>query len=73
MFLAQHSISNAELTQDEDCLDTWFSSWLWPFEVFKGLSKPNNADIAYYYPTNTLVTAPEIIFFWVARMIMAGE
>ncbi len=58
--------------QDEDCLDTWFSSWLWPFEVFKGYSHPNNADINYYYPTATLVTAPEIIFFWVARMIMAG-
>ena len=61
-----------DITQDEDCLDTWFSSWLWPFEVFKGYSKPGNADINYYYPTNTLVTAPEIIFFWVARMIMAG-
>ncbi|MDX2046430.1 MAG: valine--tRNA ligase, partial [Chitinophagaceae bacterium] len=61
-----------DLQQDEDCLDTWFSSWLWPFEVFKGYSNPGNADIKYYYPTNTLVTAPEIIFFWVARMIMAG-
>ena len=61
-----------DLRQDEDCLDTWFSSWLWPFEVFKGYSEPNNNEIAYYYPTNTLVTAPEIIFFWVARMIMAG-
>ena len=60
------------LRQDEDCLDTWFSSWLWPFEVFKGYSDPGNAEIKYYYPTNTLVTAPEIIFFWVARMIMAG-
>ncbi len=60
------------LRQDDDCLDTWFSSWLWPFEVFKGFSNPGNADIKYYYPTNTLVTAPEIIFFWVARMIMAG-
>ncbi|MEO5892889.1 MAG: valine--tRNA ligase [Ferruginibacter sp.] len=60
------------LRQDEDCLDTWFSSWLWPFEVFKGYSNPGNADVKYYYPTNTLVTAPEIIFFWVARMIMAG-
>lgn len=58
--------------QDDDCLDTWFSSWLWPFEVFKGFSNPNNKDIQYYYPTATLVTAPEIIFFWVARMIMAG-
>jgi len=60
------------LTQDEDCLDTWFSSWLWPFEVFEGLSNPGNKAASYYYPTNTLVTAPEIIFFWVARMIMAG-
>ncbi len=60
------------LFQDEDCLDTWFSSWLWPFEVFKGYSNPGNKDVEYYYPTNTLVTAPEIIFFWVARMIMAG-
>ena len=61
------------LNQDADCLDTWFSSWLWPIEVFKGMSNPNNAEINYYYPTSTLVTAPEIIFFWVARMIMAGE
>lgn len=61
-----------DLKQDEDCLDTWFSSWLWPMEVFKGISNPGNEDIKYYYPTNTLVTAPEIIFFWVARMIMAG-
>ena len=60
------------LKQDEDCLDTWFSSWLWPIEVFKGISQPNNAEVAYYYPTQVLVTAPEIIFFWVARMIMAG-
>ncbi len=62
----------AALHQDEDCLDTWFSSWLWPIEVFKGFSNPDNAEIKYYYPTQTLVTAPEIIFFWVARMIMAG-
>lgn len=61
-----------DIHQDNDCLDTWFSSWLWPFEVFKGLSNPNNAEVNYYYPTATLVTAPEIIFFWVARMIMAG-
>jgi valyl-tRNA synthetase len=61
-----------DIRQDDDCLDTWFSSWLWPFEVFKGLSDPGNAEVTYYYPTNTLVTAPEIIFFWVARMIMAG-
>ena len=60
------------ITQDEDVLDTWFSSWLWPMEVFKGYSNPNNKEVNYYYPTNTLVTAPEIIFFWVARMIMAG-
>lgn len=62
-----------DLRQDDDCLDTWFSSWIWPFEVFKGLSDPGNAEANYYYPTHTLVTAPEIIFFWVARMIMAGE
>jgi valyl-tRNA synthetase len=61
-----------DIRQDEDCLDTWFSSWLWPFEVFKGYSDPGNKEIKYYYPTDTLVTAPEIIFFWVARMIMAG-
>ena len=72
MFNKQFSIPNAQLKQDEDCLDTWFSSWLWPFEVFKGYSNPGNSDVKYYYPTNTLVTAPEIIFFWVARMIMAG-
>jgi valyl-tRNA synthetase len=71
-FEKEHGIANASLKQDEDCLDTWFSSWLWPFEVFKGYSQPNNEEIKYYYPTNTLVTAPEIIFFWVARMIMAG-
>ncbi len=65
-------LTTADLHQDEDCLDTWFSSWLWPIEVFKGYSNPGNAEISYYYPTNTLVTAPEIIFFWVARMIMAG-
>jgi valyl-tRNA synthetase len=73
----KETTGNAALTvqdihQDNDCLDTWFSSWLWPFEVFKGLSNPNNAEVNYYYPTSTLVTAPEIIFFWVARMIMAG-
>jgi valyl-tRNA synthetase len=69
---AQAAAGTTDLRQDEDCLDTWFSSWLWPFEVFKGYSNPGNAEIKYYYPTNTLVTAPEIIFFWVARMIMAG-
>lgn len=72
IFKKQYSISNVQLKQDEDVLDTWFSSWLWPFEVFHGLSDPDNADVKYYYPTQTLVTAPEIIFFWVARMIMAG-
>ena len=61
-----------DLRQDDDVLDTWFSSWLWPIEVFHGFSNPGNTDIKYYYPTNSLVTAPEIIFFWVARMIMAG-
>jgi len=60
------------LIQDEDVLDTWFSSWLWPIEVFKGITQPGNDEINYYYPTSVLVTAPEIIFFWVARMIMAG-
>jgi len=62
-----------DLKQDEDVLDTWFSSWLWPISVFDGLKDPNNEDINYYYPTNDLVTAPEILFFWVARMIMAGH
>lgn len=62
-----------DLLQDEDVLDTWFSSWLWPISVFDGFKDPNNAGINYYYPTNDLVTAPEILFFWVARMIMAGH
>ncbi len=62
----------ADLHQDEDVLDTWASSWLWPISVFDGISHPDNKDINYYYPTNDLVTAPEIIFFWVARMIIAG-
>ena len=61
-----------ELKQDEDVLDTWFSSWLWPIEVFKGVTNPGNPDISYYYPTSVLVTGQDIIFFWVARMIMAG-
>ena len=61
-----------DLRQDEDVLDTWFSSWLWPISVFDGIRHPDNADIKYYYPTNDLITAPEILFFWVARMIMAG-
>jgi valyl-tRNA synthetase len=63
---------NTKLVQDEDCLDTWFSSWIWPMEVFKGISNPNNKEVNYYYPTTTLVTGQDIIFFWVARMIMAG-
>lgn len=62
-----------DLTQDEDVLDTWFSSGLWPISVFDGVRNPDNAEISYYYPTNDLVTAPEILFFWVARMIMAGH
>jgi valyl-tRNA synthetase len=62
----------ADMKQDEDVLDTWFSSWLWPISVFDGIRHPDNKDIKYYYPTNDLVTAPEILFFWVARMIMAG-
>ena len=62
----------ADLRQDEDVLHTWFSSWLWPLSVFDGIRNPDNPEIGYYYPTNDLVTAPEIIFFWVARMIMAG-
>lgn len=66
------NITAADLTQDEDVLDTWFSSWLWPISVFNGFKDPDNADINYYYPTNDLVTAPEILFFWVARMIIAG-
>lgn len=66
------ALSEKDLTQDEDVLDTWFSSWLWPISVFDGFKDPKNADINYYYPTNDLVTAPEILFFWVARMIIAG-
>ncbi|MCK9219384.1 MAG: valine--tRNA ligase [Bacteroidales bacterium] len=65
-------LTQEDLRQDEDVLDTWFSSWLWPISVFDGIRHPDNPDIKYYYPTNDLVTAPEIIFFWVARMIMAG-
>ena len=64
---------SSAITQDEDVVDTWFSSWLWPISVFDGFKDPDNADINYYYPTNDLVTAPEILFFWVARMIMAGH
>ena len=66
------AMTEADLTQDEDVLDTWFSSWLWPISVFNGIKDPDNKDINYYYPTNDLVTAPEILFFWVARMIIAG-
>ena len=62
-----------DLRQDEDALDTWFSSWLWPISLFDGIRNPDNEEIKYYYPTDTLITAPDIIFFWVARMIMAGE
>ena len=62
----------ADLRQDEDCLDTWFSSWLWPISLFDGINNPGNEEIKYYYPTSDLVTGPDIIFFWVARMIMAG-
>ena len=66
------ALTASDLKQDEDVLDTWFSSWLWPISVFNGLTQPNNEEIKYYYPTNDLVTAPEIMFFWVARMIIAG-
>lgn len=75
--LAKEKTGNPALTlddirQDEDCLDTWFSSWLWPISLFNGILDPGNEEINYYYPTNDLVTGPDIIFFWVARMIMAG-
>ena len=75
--LAQEKSGNANLTaadlrQDEDALDTWFSSWLWPISLFDGIMNPNNEEFNYYYPTSDLVTGPDIIFFWVARMIMAG-
>ncbi len=66
------SLQEVDLTQDPDALDTWFSSWLWPMSVFNGILEPDNKEINYYYPTNDLVTAPEILFFWVARMIIAG-
>lgn len=66
------NLKMVDLRQDEDCLDTWFSSWLWPISVFDGINNPDNKDIKYYYPTNDLVTGPDIIFFWVARMIMSG-
>ena len=75
--LAKEKTGNEALTlndlrQDEDCLDTWFSSWLWPISLFDGINNPGNEEINYYYPTSDLVTGPDIIFFWVARMIMAG-
>ncbi|MBU2947243.1 valine--tRNA ligase [Zobellia uliginosa] len=75
--LAQEKSGNANLTeanlrQDEDALDTWFSSWLWPISVFNGILEPDNEEVNYYYPTNDLVTGPDIIFFWVARMIISG-
>ena len=75
--LAKEKTGNAglkqeDLRQDEDCLDTWFSSWLWPISLFDGINNPGNEEISYYYPTSDLVTGPDIIFFWVARMIMAG-
>ena len=66
------SVTAAELEQESDCMDTWFSSWLWPISVFDGINHPDNEEISYYYPTSDLVTGPDIIFFWVARMIMAG-
>lgn len=69
---AEKNISPKKITQDEDVLDTWFSSWLWPISVFDGFKNPDGKDINYYYPTNDLVTAPEILFFWVARMLIAG-
>ncbi len=66
------SLKAEDLREDDDVLDTWFSSWLWPITSFDGINNPDNADIKYYYPTNDLITAPEILFFWVARMIIAG-
>ena len=78
LVLARKASGNAnlqlnDLRQDEDALDTWFSSWLWPISLFDGINNPGNEEIKYYYPTSDLVTAPDIIFFWVARMIMSGE
>lgn len=68
----QAQLQEADFQQDDDALDTWFSSWLWPISLFDGINKPDNEEINYYFPTSDLVTAPDIIFFWVARMIMAG-
>lgn len=70
--MVDYELSIDDLRQDEDCLDTWFSSWLWPISVFDGINNPDNEEINYYYPTSDLVTGPDIIFFWVARMIMSG-
>ncbi|QRX62665.1 valine--tRNA ligase [Dysgonomonadaceae bacterium zrk40] len=70
--IVDYPLTIDELKQDEDVLDTWFSSWLWPISVFDGIRQPENSDIQYYYPTSDLVTGPDIIFFWVARMIMSG-
>ncbi|MEP3208544.1 MAG: valine--tRNA ligase [Maribacter sp.] len=67
-----YALTTTDLKQDEDVLDTWFSSWLWPMSVFNGITQPDNAEVNYYYPTNDLVTGPDIIFFWVARMIISG-
>lgn len=72
IFNNQYSIFNPQLTRDADVLDTWFSSWLWPMEVFKGITNPGNEEVKYYYPSSVLVTGQDIIFFWVARMVMAG-
>ena len=75
--LAKEKVGNhitmEDLRQESDCLDTWFSSWLWPLSLFDGILNPDNEEFKYYYPTNDLITGPDIIFFWVARMIMAGE
>ena len=70
---ADDNITMEDLRQESDCLDTWFSSWLWPLSLFDGILNPDNEEFKYYYPTNDLITGPDIIFFWVARMIMAGE
>lgn len=70
--LKNPTVTDADLRQDEDALDTWFSSWLWPISLFDGINNPQSEELAYYYPTSDLVTGPDIIFFWVARMIMAG-
>ena len=67
-----NSLSKNDIRQDEDVLDTWFSSWLWPIALFDGIREPDNPEFRYYYPTSDLVTAPDILFFWVARMIIAG-